>query len=106
MFGVASSSLRVWGARDSKTHGNSGFENDVEDLETDLLAAHVANDVPAAFCAPEVFVDAAMVASDSWVSLFGAALSMMRCFAFRLTTLVLHPPKPDHEEPCPHQHDL
>ena len=69
----------------SKTHGYSGFENDVEDLVTDLPAAFVANDVPAAFCAPEVFVDAAMVASDSWVSMLGAALSAfedaaMLCF--------------------------
>ena len=35
-----------------KTHGYSGFENDVEDLVTDLPAAFVANDVPAAFCVP------------------------------------------------------
>ena len=28
----------------SKTHGNSRFEIGVEDLETDLLAAHVANE--------------------------------------------------------------
>ena len=42
---------------------------------TDLPAAFVANDVPAAFCAPGVFVDAAMIASDSWVSMLGAALS-------------------------------
>ena len=59
----------------SKTHGYSGFENDVEDLVTDLPAAFVANDVPAAFCAPVVFVDAAMIASDSWVSMLGASLS-------------------------------
>ena len=58
-----------------KTHGHSGFENDFEDLVTDLLAAFVANDVPATFCAPEVFVDAAMIASDSGVSMLGAALS-------------------------------
>ena len=38
-----------------KTHGLSGFENDFEDLVTDLPAEYVANDVPAAFCAPEVF---------------------------------------------------
>ena len=68
-----------------KTHGYSGFENDVEDLVTDPPAAFVANDVPAAFCVPEVFVDAAMVASDSWVSMLGAALSAfedaaMLCF--------------------------
>ena len=68
-----------------KTHGYSGFENDVEDLVTDLPAAFVANDVPAAFCALEVFVDAAMIASDSWVSMLGAALSAfddaaMLCF--------------------------
>ena len=49
-----------------KTHGHSGFENDFEDLVIDLPAAYVANDVPAALCAPEVFVDAAML---------GAALS-------------------------------
>ena len=59
----------------SKTHGNSGFENDVEDLVTDLPAAFVANDVPAAFYAPAVFVYAAMVASGSWFSMLGAALS-------------------------------
>ena len=46
-----------------------------EDLVTDLPAAYVANDVPAAFCAPEVFVDAAMIASYSWVLVLGAALS-------------------------------
>ena len=68
-----------------KTHGHSGFENDFEDLETDLLAAFVANDVPAAFCAPEVFVDAAMIASDYWGLMLGAALSAfedaaMLCF--------------------------
>ena len=45
-----------------KTHGHSGFENVLEDFESDLLAAFVANDAPAAFCAPEVFVDAAMIA--------------------------------------------
>ena len=48
----------------SKTHGYSGFENDVEDLVTDLPAAFFGNDVPAAFCVPEVFVDAAMIGSD------------------------------------------
>ena len=58
-----------------KTHGHSGFENDFEDLETDLPAAYVANDVTAAFCLPEVFVDAAMIASDNWVLMLGAALS-------------------------------
>ena len=68
-----------------KTHGHSGFENDFEDLETDLLAAFVANDVPAAFCAPEVFVDAAMIASDFGDLMLGAALSAfedaaMLCF--------------------------
>ena len=61
--------------RQCKTKGHSGFENDLEDLESELLAAFVAIDVPAAFCAPEVFVDAAMIASDSWVSVLGAALS-------------------------------
>ena len=61
----------------SKTHGHSVFENDFEDLVTDLPATFVANDVPAAFCAPEVFVDAAMIASDYWVSLIGAALSAL-----------------------------
>ena len=60
----------------SKTHGYSGFENDFEDLVSDLPAAFVANGVPAAFCAPEVFVDAAMIASDCWVSMLGAALSV------------------------------
>ena len=69
-----------------KTHDCSGFENDVEDLVTDLPAAFVANDVPGAFCAPEVFVDAAMIASDRWVSMLGAALSAfedaaMLCFS-------------------------
>ena len=64
-----------WVPGQSKTHGHSGFENDVEDLVTDLPAAFVANDVPAAFYVPEVFVDAAMIASDYWGSLFGAALS-------------------------------
>ena len=49
-----------------KTHGYPGFENDVEDLVTD---------VPAAFCVPEVFVDATMIASDSWVAMIGDALS-------------------------------
>ena len=44
---------------------------------SDLPAAFVANDVPAAFCAPEVFVDAAMLASDCWVSMLGAALSAL-----------------------------
>ena len=68
-----------------KTHGHSGFENDFEDLESDLLAASVANDVPAAFCAPEVFVDAAMIAYDNWGLMLGAALSVyedaaMLCF--------------------------
>ena len=58
-----------------KTHGHSGFETDFEGLKTDLPAAYVANDVPAAFCAPEVFVHAAMIASDSWVLMLGAALS-------------------------------
>ena len=51
----------------SKTHGHSGFENDVEDLVTALPAAFVANDVLAAFYALEVSVDAAMIASDCWV---------------------------------------
>ena len=69
-----------------KTHGHSGFENDLEDLESDQLAAFVANDVPAAFCAPEVFVDAAMIAYDYWgVLMLCAALSVyedaaMLCF--------------------------
>ena len=68
-----------------KTHGHSGIENDLEDLVTDLPAAYVANDVPAAFSAPEVFVDAAMIASDNWVLMLGAALSAfddaaMLCF--------------------------
>ena len=68
-----------------KTHGHSGFENVFEDFETDLPAAYFANDVPAAFCAPEVFVDAAMIASDSWALMLGAALSAfedaaMLCF--------------------------
>ena len=66
-----------WVPGQSKTHGHSGFENDVEDLVTDLPAAFVAIDVPAAFHVPEVFVDAAMIASDYWVSLFGAALSAL-----------------------------
>ena len=39
----------------SKTHGYSGIVNDVEDLVTDQPAAFVANDVPAAFCAPGFF---------------------------------------------------
>ena len=51
----------------------------VEDLETDLLAAFVANNVPAAFCAPEVFVDAAMIASDLGDLMLGAAFSFRRC---------------------------
>ena len=51
----------------SKTHGQSGFENDFGDLVSDLLAAIVANDVPAAFCTPEVFVDAAMLLMIIWV---------------------------------------
>ena len=59
-----------WVPGQCKTHGHSGFESDFEDLETDLLAAFVANDVP-----PEVFVDAAMIASDSGVSMLGATLS-------------------------------
>ena len=58
-----------------KTHGHSGFENDFEDLETDLLAAFVSNGVSAEFCAPEVFVDAAMIASDIGDLMLGAALS-------------------------------
>ena len=66
----------------SKTHGHSGFEKDFEDLE----AAIEAKDVPAAFCAPEVFIDAAMIVSDSGVSMLGAALSAfedvaMLCFS-------------------------
>ena len=73
-----------------KTHGHSGFENDFEDLVTDLPAAFVANDVLAAFYAPEVFVDAAMIASDYWVSLIGAALSAfndaMLCFQKSIQT--------------------
>ena len=82
ILGLMSSGLlpRVcasWVPGQSKTHGHSGFENDVEDLVTDLPAAFVANDVPAAFHVPEVFVDAAMIASDYWVSLFGAALSAL-----------------------------
>ena len=56
----------------SKTHGQSGFENDLGDLP----AAIVANDVPAAFCAPEVFVDAAMIAYDYLGLMVGAALSV------------------------------
>ena len=60
-----------------KTHGYSGFENDVEDLVSDLPATFDANDVPAAFCAPEVSVDAAMIASDCWVSMLAAALSAL-----------------------------
>ena len=69
-----------------KTHGHSGFDDDVEDLVTDLPAAFVANNVPAAFCAPWVFVDAATIAFDSWVSMLGAALSAfkdaaMLCFS-------------------------
>ena len=71
--------------RQCKTHGHSGIEDDLEDLESELLAAFVAIDVPAAFCAPEVFVDAAMIAFDSGVSMLGAALSAfedaaMLCF--------------------------
>ena len=88
VVGIVASSLRVWVPGQSKTHGNSGFENDVEDLVTDLPAAFVANDVPAAFCAPEVFVDAAMIDSDSWVSMLGAALSAFddaAMFCFRLS---------------------
>ena len=46
------------------------------DLVTDLLAAFVAFDVPAAFCAPEVFVDAATTACDYWGLMIGAALSV------------------------------
>ena len=65
--GVASSCLRVWGARGKvRPHGQSGFEIDFGDLVSDLLAAIVAFDVPAALCAPEVFVDAAMIAYDYW----------------------------------------
>ena len=75
----------------SKTDGHSRFENDFEDLVTDLPAAFVANDVPAAFFAPEVFVDAAMIASDYWVSLIGAPLSAfndvaMLCFQKSMQT--------------------
>ena len=44
---------------------------------SDLPAAFVANGVPAAFCAPEVFVDAVVIASDCWVSVLGAALSAL-----------------------------
>ena len=77
----------------SKTHGYSGFENDVEDLVTDLPAAFVANVVPTAFCALEVFVDAALIASDSWVSMLQLS-KMLQCFVFRslcgMMTLVLH----------------
>ena len=97
VVGVASSSLRVGVPGQSKTHGYSGFENDVEDLVTDLPAAFVAKDVPAAFCVPEVFVDAAMISSDSWVSMIGAALSAfddaaMLCVQSLcgMMTLVLH----------------
>ena len=59
-----------------KTHGHSGFENDLD-------AAFVANDVPAAFCAPEVFVDAAMIAYDYWGLMLGAAFFCLRrcCYA-------------------------
>ena len=54
-----------------KTHGHSGFERDFEDLETDLPAAFVANDVPAAFCAPEVFVDCFLqLGFDAWCRAF------------------------------------
>ena len=60
----------------SKTHGQSGFENDFGNLVSDLLAANVAFDVPAAFCAPEVFVDAAMIAYDYLGMMIGAALSV------------------------------
>ena len=60
----------------SKTHGQSGFENDFGDLVTDLPAALVAFDVPAAFCATVVFVDAAMIAYDYWGLMIGAALSV------------------------------
>ena len=49
VVGFVSSSLR---AGQRKTHGYSGFENDVEDLVTYLPAAFVANNVPAAFCVP------------------------------------------------------
>ena len=55
-----------------ETHGYSRFEKNVVDLVSDLPAAFVANDVPAAFCALEVFVVAAMIASDCWVSMLGA----------------------------------
>ena len=48
----------------------------MEDLESELLAAFAAIDVPAAFCALQIFVHAAMVAFDSWVS-------MLRCSVFR-----------------------
>ena len=69
-----------------KTHGHSGVENDLEDLESDLLAAFVANDVPAAFCALQVFVDAALIAHDYRGLMLGAALSIyeddaMLCFS-------------------------
>ena len=43
---------------------------------TDLPAAFVAYDVPAAFCALVVFVDASMIAYDYWGLMIGAALSV------------------------------
>ena len=81
ILGLMSSGLlpRVcasWVPGQSKTHGQSGFENDFGDLVSDLPAAIVANDVPAAFCAPEVFVDAAMIAYDYLGLMVGAALSV------------------------------
>ena len=58
---------------------------------TELPAAFVANDVPAALYAPAVFVDAAVIASDYWVSMLGAALSAfddasMLCFQESIQT--------------------
>ena len=81
ILGLMSSGLlpRVcasWVPGRSKTHGQSGLENDFGDLVSDLLAAIVAFDVPAAFCALEVFVDAAMIAYDYLGMIVGAALSV------------------------------
>ena len=53
-----------------KTHGNSGFENDLKDFgmfESGLLAAFVASDWPPAIFEPDVFVVAALSAVVVWV---------------------------------------
>ena len=55
----------------------------LDSIESELLAAFVAIDVPAAFCAPEVFVDAAVIAfhSGGLVPRFQPS-KMLRCSFF------------------------